>query len=92
MFSDSIDLGGKFTCELHQRKLGFGVKKEMSLQPKGFKQNNSKLLSALQFWVLAGDNRGKTTLTLEPILKIIRPWIDVGTGSLNSSPFSVVIF
>lgn len=27
MFSDSIDLGGKFTYVLHQHKLGFGVKK-----------------------------------------------------------------
>lgn len=30
MCSDSIDLGGKFTYMLHQRKLGFGVK-EVSL-------------------------------------------------------------
>lgn len=43
----------------------------MSLQPKGFTQNNSKLFSTLQFWLLAGENRGITTLTLEPILKII---------------------
>lgn len=56
MFSDSIDLGGKFTYVLHQHKLGFGVKKVLHTVVEVEIQrflNFKKLIAyqVTQFWI-----------------------------------------